>query len=432
MSVFYDRVFSALGEFTASLAGFLRGVEAHPADPPRLPRKDLEKLIERGGRARVAADQLIASFRIVEHTGVDLVDLQVRIQEESTRLASALSALGEHVARQHFVREAFEKALVELDERAQLVSAAIFPSAVQGLRRVNVKLWEFEPLQWKRYTGILTTVVQQKKITSDQQARIQEIADGVREGFTHVNDFLNELAEGGQTDGGTVQARVARARRALASSLREARRRMTKAHSMFQGVVRASARIAGQVDTLLSDLRIPIFPPHDRLDLLSACIDRAAYGSLTGVQRFALLNIAARMRGTQVAGEPLLCERYDIRVNRVFPDRIYFDAERALIDAVAGDAGFQKAPATLHRFSEGSFKQRTFRKGNLQFSFASRAGGRVDIDADVDLYRGAVPHLFGEVLVNHLTGSVTDQFAVRRVLDSQQVTPIAGFEVLRV
>jgi len=43
-----------------------------------------------------------------------------------------------------------------------------------------------------------------------------------------------------------------------------------------------------------------------------------------------------------------------------------------------------------------------------------------------------VPHLFGEVLVNHLTGSTTDQFAVRSILDSQSIGAIGGFELLRV
>ena len=55
------------------------------------------------------------------------------------------------------------------------------------------------------------------------------------------------------------------------------------------------------------------------------------------------------------------------------------------------DGAFEKAPASLHRFKEGSFKQTTFRKGNLQVSFASRPDGRVVIDLDLarhiqDLY----------------------------------------------
>jgi hypothetical protein len=114
----------------------------------------------------------------------------------------------------------------------------------------------------------------------------------------------------------------------------------------------------------------------------------------------------------------------------VFPDRIYFEAERAIIDAVAADDTFAAAPASLHRFKEGSFKQRRFRKGNIQFCFASRAAGRVVVDADLDLYREAIPHLFGEVLVNHLTDNRTDQFIVREILDDQGIEPIGGFTLM--
>ena len=101
-----------------------------------------------------------------------------------------------------------------------------------------------------------------------------------------------------------------------------------------------------------------------------------------------------------------------------------------MITAIGNDPQFKSAPASLHRFNEGSFKQRTFRKGNLQVSFASRPGDRVVVDADIDLYRLAVPHLFGEVLVNHLTGKTTDQFSVRAVLDDQSVAPIGGFQLM--
>jgi hypothetical protein len=43
-----------------------------------------------------------------------------------------------------------------------------------------------------------------------------------------------------------------------------------------------------------------------------------------------------------------------------------------------------------------------------------------------------VPHLFGEVLVNHLTGNPTDQYGVRKILDDQAVVPIGGFQLFAV
>jgi hypothetical protein len=65
-------------------------------------------------------------------------------------------------------------------------------------------------------------------------------------------------------------------------------------------------------------------------------------------------------------------------------------------------------------------------------SFAAVSGeqGRFNVDADIDLYRSAVRHLFGEVLVNHLTGSTTDQFRVYDILASASVKPIGRFDVV--
>ena len=116
---------------------------------------------------------------------------------------------------------------------------------------------------------------------------------------------------------------------------------------------------------------------------------------------------------SKVGSRPLLSNDYRIRIDKVFPDRIYFEAERAIIDAVAADDTFAAAPASLHRFKEGSFKQRRFRKGNIQFCFASRAAGRVVVDADLDLYREAIPHLFDEV---------ADNRSVKRCILSQRNT----------
>lgn len=430
MPTFIDRIFDALEGFQTGLASFSDVVRAQPADPPRLPQREMDRLLDLAGRARTAADRLVTSFQVVQQTGVDIVDIQVRIQGESASLASALKAIGDTVERQHFVRETFAGALVDLDERAQLVAAAVFPSSVQGLRAVNVKLWEFDPLQWKRYTDTLTTAVQRGTLTADQEARIQEIAESVRLGFSRVNEFLNQLAEGDIPDEATVRARRKQTELMMKGAVAEAKRRLTKPYRMFRPMIEASGRVADAVGTLLHRMRIPVFPPHESLGVLTDGLAVDAYEALTGPQRFALLNIASRMQATKVAGRPLLDAQYEIRVNRVFPDRIYFDATRAIIEAVRDDDQFGVASAALHRFNEGSFKQNTFRRGNLQLSYASRGNDRVDVDADIDLYRDPIPHLFGEVLVNHLTGNVTDQFGVRKILDDHGVEPIGGFVIV--
>ena len=428
MTTFHDRVFVALAQFNGRLSAFTELVGSKPADPPRVPKKALDELLAIAARARAASDAITRSFTLIEQTSLDIVDMQVRLQGETARLASALRELGEAVERQPVLRDAFSDPLVALDEASQLVAAAVFPSSVQGLRSVNVKLWDFEKLQWKRYTDILSAVVQSRRITSEQQVKIQSIADDVARAFGDVNTLLNELAESREADGTALRKRLDAAPAKLTTALQKADSRMTPAFSMFAPVIKASRKVAEDVAKLLRKLTVPLFPAHDRLEDCAEFIDRPLYDSLSGVQTFALLNILARIQATRASGRPLLTGRA-VRVTHVFPDRIYFEADRSMIADIAADAAFEKAPASLHRFKEGSFKQKAFRRGNLQVCFASRPGDRVVVDADIDLYRAAVPHLFGEVLVNHLTGNPTDQYGVRRILDDQSVVPIGGFQL---
>lgn len=435
MSSFSDRVFKALAQFDGRLSVFVEAVNATVPDPPRLPARTLKELLDRAQRARAAADAIARSIVLIDVTALDIVDMQVRLQGETARLAASLRDLGTMVSAQHFVRVAFERTLVPLDEAAQLLAAAVFPGAVEGLRQVNVKLWDFEKIQWKRYTDLLSDVVQRGRIPADQQVRIQAIADEVAKAFAEVNALLNDLAETRANDAASLRRRLKLAPERLTAGLQTASDKLATSHSdtlrVFGPVIRESRKIAEEVATRLQRLTIPIFPTHDRLGPCSAVIAPELYDGLSGVQTFALLNILARVQTTEASGRSLL-EGRNASVFQVFPDRIYFEADRSLIADIETDRAFEKAPASLHRFKEGSFKQTRFRKGNLQVSFATRPGNRVVIDADMDLYRGAVPHLFGEVLVNHLTGNTTDQFKVRSILDEQSIGSIGGFHLLQV
>jgi hypothetical protein len=438
MPTFMARVFIALDEFDKTLAGLATSLGS-AAVAASVGNKELEQMQEAAVRAGAASTKLRRSFDLIQQTSLDIVDMQVRVQGETALLAGSLNALGSVVQRvkereqqgsQAQLPPQVEQAAVELDERASLLAAAIFPAAIQGLRKVNVKLWDFEKLLWKRYTDLLTELVQNGRLTPDQQVTIERIADGIRAGFDRVNQLLNTLAEGAFIDADMVVGEVTAARRVLATHLQEARDRMTDAVEMFDSIVNEAEDIADDVDEMLGDLRIPIFPPHNGLPLASS-IDRALYENLTGVQRFAFMNIAARMLATRVGGQPLWSAEYDIRVTHVFPARIYFRAKQTLIDRVSADtAQFTKAPASLHRFRDGSFKQTSFDKGNLQVCFAKRDDGDVNVDADIDLFKSTIKHLFGEVLVNHLTGKTTDQFAVRNTLDEQGVEAVPGFSIL--
>jgi len=433
MATFAHRVFTALGRFNGQLSAFVERVDTAPGGATRLPARVLQQLREAAGRARTASDALTRSFVLIEQTGLDVVDMQVRLQGETARLASALATIGDEVARQHFVREAFGDALVALDEAAQLVAAAVFPSAVQGLREANVKLWDFEKVLWKQYTDLLTAVVQRRSITADQQAHMQAIADDVARAFGEVNTLLNDLAESRPSDAHALKERLDQAPVRLTEALGIARDRMAQAagpFTAFAPIIEASGGVANDVAALLRQLTIPVFPAYEALGACCDVISREMYDSVSGVQAFALLNILARLQATKASGRSLLEGRH-FTVTQVFPDRLYLEADRSIITDVSADPAFASAPASLHRFKEGSFKQTTFRKGNLQLSYASRPADRVAIDADMDLYRSAIPHLFGEVLVNHLTGTSTSQFAVRQILDEQSIAAIGSFELMR-
>lgn len=433
MSTFSDRAFSALAQFSGRLSAFTEALRVTGSDPSRLSRETLRDLQKTADRARSASDAIGRSLTLIDITALDIVDMQVRLQGETAKLASALRDLGKMVEERPSVQAAFGDVLIGLDEAAQMVAAALFPGAVQGLREVNVKLWDFQKIQWMRYTNLLTEVVQRGTISPEQQERIQAIADDVEAAFEEVNTLLNDLAEGRPRDAAALRRRLDDAPARLHEALNKAKTKLEQSESktldVFGSVIKASIDVAEDVATLLRKLTIPVFPTHAGLGPCCDFVAPTLYDSLSGVQLFALLNILARFQATTASGRPLLTNR-NVTVTHVFPDRIYMEADRSIISDLEADEAFEQAPASLHRFKEGSFKQRTYEKGNLQVTFASRPNNRVVIDADMDLYRGVIPHLFGEVLVNHLTGSTTDQFKVRRILDAQNVSPIEGFELL--
>src|SRR5690349_15435940 len=122
MPTISDRVFNQLGQFNGRLSAFVEGVKTTPPDA-RLPRKSLDELLQVADRARAAADAIARSFTLIDVTALDIVDMQVRLQGETARLASALRELGKAVAGKPAVQTAFGDALVALDESAQLVAS---------------------------------------------------------------------------------------------------------------------------------------------------------------------------------------------------------------------------------------------------------------------------------------------------------------------
>jgi hypothetical protein len=441
-----------LAQARAALNGFDASVRALSAatgtaeTPPLLPktRKTAAGLLS-------ATAALRTSLALVENTAVDIADLQVRLEDESRRLARHLKALGEAVASAtgaaRATAEALGPALRDLEEHAQRVAAAIFPSAIEGVREINKALWEMR-LIWKDYGNVLDRGVKGKLagLTSKQLDAVDTAAQEVKGRFDAVNALMNSLVTAPLVgDGAQAAALVEGARAELTAAVKRARSKAADAYKPFHGVLARAEKLADQIADLFDDLRIPVFPAPDRLAAFANYIDHDAYRALAGVERFALMNIGARLQsialGPDEGGGTLADPRFEIRVFDVFPDRVYFTAKveflRA-VEALAARRVFEKAPAGLHRFHDGSYKQRQGRKGNLQVSYAAGTlenpgdSTRLCVDADIDLYRGTVSHLFGEVLINHLTGSKTDQFKVWDTLADGNVKPIGGFDIISV
>ena len=104
-------------------------------------------------------------------------------------MGSALQALDDVIREQHFIHTEFQDELVELEEAAQDVAGAIFPSAVKGLGKANSKLWEFDRLEWFRYQAKLGEVVQKEKLTTAQQNRVEDTFARLRGRFGDANQF---------------------------------------------------------------------------------------------------------------------------------------------------------------------------------------------------------------------------------------------------
>ena len=398
-----------------------------------------------------ATAALRRSLILPEQTAVDIADLQLRLEDESRRIARHLKALGEAVDGANGASRAaaasLAPALRDLEEQAQRVAAAIFPSAIEGVREINKALWTTR-LIWKDYGEILDRGVKGKLpgLTLKQLDALDATARNVLGRFDAVNALMNDLVTAPLVgDGAEAAALVENARAELAAAVKRARSKAGDVYAPFHGVLARAEKLASRIGQLFDDLRIPVFPPPDRLLAFTNYIDHNAYRALAGVERFALMNIGARMQSVTLSaaegGGTLADPRFGIQVFDVFPDRVYFTATieflRA-VEALAARKVFEPAPAALHRFRDGSYKQVQGRKGNLQVSYAAgtpanpKDATRICVDADIDLYRGTVSHLFGEVLVNHLTGSKTDQFRVWDTLAGNAVTPIGGFDVITV
>jgi len=382
------------------------------------------------------------SLDTTEKTAVDITDLQHRLDSESDSLASTLSKLGD--AMEDALRNAQDpngstagESVKLLEEQAKRVAMALFPNAIEGIEDVNRTLWNFRIIS-SNYSRILNAEEAKTKdrMSDAQLATVRDNANNVQARFDAVNELLNQLTISRQGSAEEVQAVVHEAREALANAIKHARARDSETFKPFRDVLGDAEKLAKDIDGKFQKIRLPVFPSSDFIgaELGSILENNVTYDSLTGVQRMALLNISARLKSITSGDKNLLSPSFQIHIFEVFPDRIYFRAHQSFIETVKGlqeKGEFEKAPAGLHKFNEGSYKQKTSKKGNLQVSFKRIDAERYNVDADIDLYRSPLRHLFGEVLVNHLTGNLTDQFKVFAILLENALAPIPGFNVIR-
>lgn len=391
---------------------------------PRSRLNALEDLCEQIP-ARLAA--LSQSLDLIEKTSLDIVDMETRMQNESGKLADVLGSIGEAVRGQYFVKKYFENQLLELEEAANQLASGLFPSAVQGLNMVNSKLWEFTNLQWVVYQQALERV--KSKLSEMQHNAVDTRFRELRKIFDALNGLLNDLALR-RILGSEIGDRFHLA----SSSLTDARKIALAAADLpefreFRSILKESAKIADALQQVVRAVKVPLFPAYSEIEEMRTCISESKYSDLTGLQIFALLNIGSRMRHIRLKDQHLLSPEFEVEIFDAHPDRIYLSAKPSFLDAIRDSGIFAPADSSLHRYTAGSFKEKSGPSGNLQISHSSVQQGRVFIDVDIDLYRDPVLHLFGEVLRNHLTGRKTDAYEVRSILDEQGVAPIGGFRI---
>jgi hypothetical protein len=412
MSAYTDQLVEALTAFDEALGSAgarLRGRGARA----RIAAATHASLSDNADRAGAAASQLRFTCGLSGHVNADRVDLQVRLQGDAAAFAAALGALGTAIEGDAVAGALLGDAFARLDEAAQDVATAIFPSAVDGHHQVNDALWEFEPLLWRAFTTRLADTVHARALSADDQVRVQGIAGGARQAFDDVNALLTALADNAIVGSDAIGRAIAAARDALQESIAAAQGRMTPALAAFGGVVATAAEIAATVDARLAALRIPVFPAHEALGALAPCVSASDYDALAGVQRLALLAVGSRLQAITIGGRSLVDPAYDVRVTRVFADRVHLDAARALVDDVAADTrGFEATAPGLRRHQDGAFTGTHAPGGsNLRLGFARQPGGaRVDLDAGLVDALDA-PRLFGPGLIAHLTGRGTGLLA---------------------
>jgi len=153
----------------------------------------------------------------------------------------------------------------------------------------------------------------------------------------------------------------------------------------------------------------------------------ALYGSLSEAQSNAFTNITDRLASVSIGDGNALSQVSS--VSGIAGDRIYANVSSSLFSSLQSSGNFEMVPAHGAPYNGTSFKDNDRMLGNIQFTF-NRSKTGTDIDIDIGNIKnglaGALIHS-GEVLQNKITGSLTNQDTIRKLLvrdpKVQTITP---------
>ncbi|MEW6369261.1 MAG: hypothetical protein AB1714_31965 [Acidobacteriota bacterium] len=337
---------------------------------PAAPVQRLLKLVRQAGRC---ASRLVGDIAILQPSSqglfaLDVSDMEYRLRGSARELAEPLAGIGALLEKSPTLLARVGECAGKVDEDAQVLAGTLFPSAVVGLGNVNQRLWD---VRRKRLRDHRTAV----RARFGEGSQAAELLRGLESRFEEVNRFLNDLVLQN-----LAPDRVAADLKAMQISMASAGTSPTAVVlKPLKGILSAFGRTAKAVEKGLRSLRIPIFPSHSGLEELGPAINSGVYELLTGHQKFALLNISARMRHTKFSGERnLLDPAFEIKVFRVFPDRIYLTAKTELVDVVVGMAHtgqFEPVTPALHAF-RGAASSRSRKPGRRECCRSAMKNGR--------------------------------------------------------
>lgn len=155
-------------------------------------------------------------------------------------------------------------------------------------------------------------------------------------------------------------------------------------------------------------------------------INETVWNNLDKRNRATILNLSAKIRNLENIHNLTIFSRIEkIVTEQLIPKkraRIFVRVEKALVDEISNSFQvFNSAPGLAHSFfgtwnsfPNNSFKSRTDRMGNIQFTFATNNDNLFLADIDLDDHTG-IEHVI-DVIKHSLSKNDTDPFDIHQIL----------------